>query len=128
MLIPFEGTVHLNHSSKMKIIKKSQSHKTIESRVFLHICFLMEVGPGSRSVQINYRSRFRRPKNIRIRIRNTGWQDYYILFSTVMDTYCWISSTFTKAGRHVARSFNVVFSINGHVLFYYLVNLSHSLK
>ncbi len=118
MLIPFEGTVHLNHSSKMKMIKKSQSHKTIEIKIFLHFCFLMEVfGPGSKSVQINYGSRFRRPKNIGI--RNTGWQDTFyfqplwtptagfrqllpklvgmwqggLMWSSIsMDTYCFILS------------------------------------
>ncbi len=64
-------------SSKIKILKKSQNSRF---KVFLHLCLLME-GAGFGSVQINYRSGSRRPKNIRI--QNT------VLFQIHFKNYRW---------------------------------------
>ncbi len=64
--------VHLHHFSKINSHKEVA--KPCNSKVFLLFCLLIE---GSGSVQINYGSGSKRPKNLRIRIWNTDGEVPY---------------------------------------------------
>jgi hypothetical protein len=62
--------VHLHNFSKIK--KSKRSHRKEESR-FFSLFLLDDEGFGSGSVPLTNGSRSRRPENICIRIRNTGF-------------------------------------------------------
>ena len=75
---------HLHHFSEIKVVKKSQNSR---NQGFFYYFWLMieESGVGSGSVPRTNGSIFRRPKILRIRIRNTEFSILCITFFSWVD-------------------------------------------